>query len=1043
MWTQLKPLSGRLRITRAFLCVHVFCCAFWFLPPTTNAQDSYDPRVCFYQHGDYTGAEYCARESAQGMPSNLNGINWNDAVSSLKLFDGAKVILYENGAYDGYMGTYVSSTSGLSKNDIVSSFKVILPRERPRVCLYTQSNFRGTETCYTQSPGTLSGTMNNSTSSIRLHGEIFIEVADGPNKSGTTQFITHDVSHMDASGTDDVNWDDQPSLDNEISWVGMYKYWETPLVCLWEHSRYTGDRFCTTSDIADLGNGIDDKTSSVRVHGYTVANLYKDTDYAGDETQVMHDTYILDYLNDEVSSVRVSLRSTQDFACLYEHWVYRGTSVCAEAEGRGDQNNRWATEVMGLSSIFASGNVVVDFYPQENFGGESMRVYHTHDRTRDLHGHPTSHGHFSYTKDWEDDIESFRVLPNSEFGSGNTAADSNYIRETELLEFNERLSRSVPFSNIFQTHNSAIARNYGFGGSQYTEAFLGRNQHHSVAAQLDMGVRVIELDIYSHPPGSGGQTVIPGGIRVCHSIDCHRLNQRQPLERYLTEVRNWLLGADEDDTITILLENGLHQAGDNSYYTAARGIFNTTLPNLVYTAHDARDQGVTLEFDARGCYWLPRNLTRQHIRAAGRRVVLILFHKSDVNKNCGWAGSSTNRFDTMVFTVKPFSEFHWYDDCNNTSVSFKAPRADSETFYYERVNESDNEFDNTRYTLAEEDEYMRCGGTGMSHDHMNWDALTPKPLADWDNERQVGTFEPLLYGFLEYDDLPKPTTNQGCVLRRSKVGRSAALSPSHDDMFLEKRSCTSNLPYACQDEASGNWFITDSAGPWSDGATSCSEEVATANFAVPWSKYQMVTLENAAAKPVVDGTYVCTVDPETCPSLEAWVNLRARNGQWLPLANLAGTFPSKGTMSSQFVIPNPNATFDFDISNGTDNDVGVFTSISVTDRAENAFYELDLRGVYFIDSIALWTVAAGWLLDVNKGGFSVFVSELPIPEMSRDLAGDGWQSVPSYVTEYSFPLGAHSTGVTSMDVGRNGRYVRFQLHGTDYLAFEEIKVYGY
>ena len=40
-------------MTRAFFCAHVFFCAFWFLPPTTHAQDSYDPRVCFYEYGNY------------------------------------------------------------------------------------------------------------------------------------------------------------------------------------------------------------------------------------------------------------------------------------------------------------------------------------------------------------------------------------------------------------------------------------------------------------------------------------------------------------------------------------------------------------------------------------------------------------------------------------------------------------------------------------------------------------------------------------------------------------------------------------------------------------------------------------------------------------------------------------------------------------------------------------------------------------------------------------------------------------------------------
>ena len=351
------------------------------------------------------------------MPSNLNGINWNDNVSSLKVFDGAKVAVYENGAYDSYMGTYVSNTPSLSENDEISSFKTIMPREPPRVCLYTDLNYGGTETCYTQSPGALSGTMNNSISSIRLYGEIFIEVADASNDSGETHFIVHDVSQLDASGTADENWDDRPSLDDVISWVGIHKYWETPLVCLWEDEHYTGTRLlCTTSSIAELGgDGIDDKTSSFRVYGHTDVTLFDNANYAGNRTRAMHDAYDMDYLNDRINSMRLSVRKTQDFACLYEHGAYRGTPVCAEAEGGSDQKNGWDTEVVGLSSIMTVGNVVVDFYPEENFGGQSMRVYQTHDRTQDLHSHKTNDGHFSYTRDWNDNIESFRVLPNSEF----------------------------------------------------------------------------------------------------------------------------------------------------------------------------------------------------------------------------------------------------------------------------------------------------------------------------------------------------------------------------------------------------------------------------------------------------------------------------------------------------------------------------------------------------------------------------------------------------------------------------------------------------
>ena len=1019
-------------MTRAFFCTHVLVCVFWVLPPTTNAQDSYDPRVCFYEHGNYAGTELCARESAQSMPAG-----WNDFVSSFKLFDGARVVAYENVTYDRYMGTYVSSTPNLSKNDVISSFKMIMPRERPRVCLYTGYRYTGTEYCYTQSPLVLFGAINNTTSSIRLHGEISVEVADASNNYGETTYIVHDIPHLDPSGRGDNDWDDQPSIDNLISWVGIHHYWETPLACFWTDKHYRGTRTCTTSNIADLRE-MHDRIHSFRVYGHTVVSLYEHSNYAGDRTRAMHDAYNMDFLRNEISSVTVSVRKTQDFACLYEFNTYRGTPVCAEAEGGSNSSNGWSdATLVRPSSMMTVGNVVVDFFPEKNFAGQSMSVYHSNDRFAEF-TRPINDS-FSYTRDWDNQVESFRVLPNRKFGTGTVGASDNYIRETELLEFNERLARSVPFSSIMQTHNSAIATNYGYNAQTVDGGLLGANQKHSLAAQLDMGVRFLEVDVYYHHEGGGA---IGRGIRVCHVVDCGEQSQRQAFERMLTEVHNWLRGADEDDVIAILLENGFPQGSSisvvetipiigavkanvdsDAIYKAARSVINTTLPNLVYTVQDAYDQGVlslsgvgvgsvasTFTGIPRGCKHLPKNLTRQHIRAAGKRVLFILMHKTDNTKNCGYAGQGNNAFDGLVFTVKPYSNFSAYSDCNNTSVSVLTPRVDSNDRYYERVNESDHAIHNRRYTLAEEDSYMRCGGTGMSHDHMNWDDIRPVALSDWYGETQAGAIGPLLYGFLDYDDLPKPTAGAGCVSRKSTTDGSATSNPSHDEMIFELESCTTLLPYACQDEAPDSWFITVSAGPWSYGSVACSGEVPTTNFAVPWSKYQMVTLANAtveaAARPA------CSSSAGNCPANnQAWVNLRASNGQWLPLANIAGTFPTTGTLSSQFVIPNPAAPFDFDESNAKDNDTDVFSSIAVTAREENAFYELDLKGVYFIESIELWAVSAGWLLDVNNGGLSVFVSDIPIPELSRDAAGTGWQNVPTSVTEYSFPEDEPSSGI--------------------------------
>jgi probable HAF family extracellular repeat protein len=108
-------------------------------------------------------------------------------------------------------------------------------------------------------------------------------------------------------------------------------------------------------------------------------------------------------------------------------------------------------------------------------------------------------------------------------------------------------------------------------------------------------------------------------------------------------------------------------------------------------------------------------------------------------------------------------------------------------------------------------------------------------------------------------------------------------------------------------------------------------------------------------------------------------------------------------------------------------------SVSHTESNSQAWWELDLGSVSSIDSIKIWNRTdccssrlSNFYLLVSDSAFSSTV-------LATVLNQSG---VSNYYTS-----GAAGT-LTTIQVGRTGRYVRVQLSGTDYLALAEVQVFA-
>lgn len=83
--------------------------------------------ACFYKDANFRGAYFCveAGDELENMPSSSN-----DEVSSIRLFGGAEVIVYEDRRFRGDSRTFSRSVTNLERerlNDKISSVQILAP----------------------------------------------------------------------------------------------------------------------------------------------------------------------------------------------------------------------------------------------------------------------------------------------------------------------------------------------------------------------------------------------------------------------------------------------------------------------------------------------------------------------------------------------------------------------------------------------------------------------------------------------------------------------------------------------------------------------------------------------------------------------------------------------------------------------------------------------------------------------------------------------------------------------------------------------------
>jgi len=392
-------------------------------------------------------------------------------------------------------------------------------------------------------------------------------------------------------------------------------------VCLYANKDFTGDEWCYAVGAVPQING-EDEAAGIRLYGNTYVEVYQHPNYMGDSTTIAANTYNLDHLNDDISSIIVKEKPSNDFVCLFEHPGYNGTPDCwfvGEEDGKSEDLEQHSVLNNQGSSIIVSGNAQATLYDYSGYSTSGQFATVNRSLT-DLDRHPEAGS-------WlEDRVSSVEVSL--------AEKDNTFV----AMDLNQALTVGGPVNLVTHvgTHNSYNSNAY------WGSLFLGANQKLTLLEQLEMGVRFMEMDVYS----SG-----TGYVEVCHSVDCN--TDAHGFRRFLAEIDTWFKQADDNDYLIMMLEDGIK--GDVEGYEAlARDI--EWLGDIVYIPSV--------------CEGLPDDIQMQKILDTGARV---LIYNSAGSAGCDLVSGMTTSIERRKgiqdfdFGVQYYNPSHVYrvHECHN------------------------------------------------------------------------------------------------------------------------------------------------------------------------------------------------------------------------------------------------------------------------------------------------------------------------------------------------------------------------------------------
>ena len=232
----------------------------------------------------------------------------------------------------------------------------------------------------------------------------------------------------------------------------------------------------------------------------------------------------------------------------------------------------------------------------------------------------------------------------------------------KALQSQQNLDYYAPLSqaSFLSTHNS-------YGSTSYSDSIdLISNQDYSMADQMTMGIRNIELDVWlTDEPGPGGSD-----FYICHSEkalgDCylHDLVPGIDPRRFITglnEIGNWL-ASHPDEVVVLFLDLN---TDDQTYLDlATNDIKKSKISQHVYRPVRPHYEYGNPRKGKTHCVGVPMNISKADVLAAGKQVIII-------NKNCNTYGYSDGYEGYHSWVYAGSGNTDMYSDAQNGFIQGK------------------------------------------------------------------------------------------------------------------------------------------------------------------------------------------------------------------------------------------------------------------------------------------------------------------------------------------------------------------------------------
>ena len=172
-----------------------------------NRLSTNQPRTgaCFYMDADYRGENFCMNA---GEDQRNVGDRYNDRISSIRVFGGARVTVYRDEDFGGASKTFDRDVSNLGDwNDRITSIQVTGTQyggggsgyePRNGACFYMDADYRGENFCMNagEDQRNVGDRYNDRISSIRIFGAAEVIVYEEENFGGERRTINRSVSNL-------------------------------------------------------------------------------------------------------------------------------------------------------------------------------------------------------------------------------------------------------------------------------------------------------------------------------------------------------------------------------------------------------------------------------------------------------------------------------------------------------------------------------------------------------------------------------------------------------------------------------------------------------------------------------------------------------------------------------------------------------------------------------------------------------------------------------------------------------------------------------